>query len=68
MSESTYRVCGETDPGGKTLYYVLTGDGDREYIVSKFTHSYELADRWCCGLRRAAQVEEDRKLAVKGRR
>jgi hypothetical protein len=43
------------------VYYVVTGEGDKEVIVTKFTRDWALADRWCCRLRRAAQIEADRK-------
>ena len=62
--EPTYEVFSRGD-----CYYVITKDRRGvEFICTQFTHDKTLAERWARDLRRAAQVESDRKKAARGGR
>ena len=64
-----YSVYSRDDCGKKTSYYVIvTNSSGVEYIVTRFTHDKAQAERWCRDLRRAAQVEEDRKQQARAGR
>jgi hypothetical protein len=62
----TYRIFGREVCGGKKRFYVIVGHGENEMICTKFTRDPALAEQWCRELTRAAQVEADRKRAVRG--
>ena len=67
--EPTYEVFSRGDCGGKQSHYVITTNARGvEFICTQFTHDKALAEKWCRDLRRAAQVESDRKRVARGAR
>ena len=67
--EPTYEVFSRGDCGGTQTHYVITKDRRGvEFICTQFTHDKTLAERGARDLRRAAQVESDRKKAACGGR
>jgi hypothetical protein len=67
--EPVYTVFTREDCGRKPTHYVITTNARGvEFICTQFTHDKALAETWARDLRRAAQVESDRKrLARSGR-
>jgi hypothetical protein len=66
-TELTYRVESRENCGGKMSHYVVaTNEKGVEYICTRFTHDKASAEKWCSTLRRAWQVETDRKKATRG--
>ena len=64
----TYRVFSRLNCAFRKSFYVITGEGDKEYVVTKFTGDRATAQRWCDHLNRAAQIEVGRKREAKGLR
>ena len=64
----TYTVKSGSGPRG-VLYWVITfGPEGQEYPVTQETKSLAQADSWCVALRRAAQVNAERRAVAKGKR
>jgi hypothetical protein len=67
--EPTYSVFTREDCGRKPTHYVITtNERGVEFICTQFTHDKTLAEKWARDLRRAAQVEHDRKRQARGGR